>query len=59
MVVVKSECGLLGVGTLKSTVSQDWIDEMSWFFRIDPNLGKAKSYFDNYWVGIVRNGQAL
>ena len=32
MVVVKNGRGLLGLQALKSPVSQEWIDEMSWFF---------------------------
>ena len=30
--VVISGRGLLGLGTLKSAVSQEWIDELGWFF---------------------------
>ena len=32
MVVVKNGHGLFGHGTLKAAVSQEWIDEVSWFF---------------------------
>ena len=44
MVVVKKGDGPLGLGTLKSTVYK---------FR------KGKSYFNNHWVGMVKNGQGL
>ena len=30
--VVRDGCGQSGQGTLKLTVSQEWIDEMNWFF---------------------------
>ena len=45
--------------TIKYAVSQEWIDEMNWFFACSYKFRKAKSYFDNYWVGMVRNGQGL
>ena len=40
--------GLLGLaGFLKSTVSQEWINEMSLFLQADTNLGKLKvTFFD-------------
>ena len=55
MAVVKNGHGLFGLGTLKSAVSQEWIDEMSWIFPCWYKFINAKSYFDNYWVGIVKN----
>ena len=48
VVVVKNVRGLLGLGTLISAVSQELIDEMSWFFAYWYKFRKAKSYFDNY-----------
>ena len=59
MVVVKSGHGLLGHEALKSALSQKWIDEMSWFFAGWYKFGTAKSYFNNYWVGMVKNGWGL
>ena len=59
MVVVKSGHGLLGHEALKSALSQKWIDEMSWFFAGWYKFGTAKSYFNNYWVGIIKNGWGL
>ena len=55
VVVFKNGHGLVGLaGSLKSAVSQEWINEMSWYkFR------KVKSYFINDWVGMVKNGQGL
>ena len=42
VVVVKNGRGLLGRGTLKSALSRELVDEMSWFFAADTNLGKLK-----------------
>ena len=57
--VVKNGHGFFGLGTLKSALSQDWIDEMSWFFECWYKLRKVNSGFDNYWQGIVKNGWGL
>ena len=57
IVVVKNECSLLGLGTLKSAISQEWINKMSWVFACWDKFRKAKSYFNDYWVGMVKNGQ--
>ena len=45
--------------TLKSAVSQEWIDEMSCFFACWSKFRKTKSYFDNYWVVMVKNEHGL
>ena len=45
----------LGLGTLKSAVLQELIDEMSWFFPCWYKFRKAKSYFNNYWLNMVKN----
>ena len=45
--------------TLISAVSQEWIDEMSWFFACWYKFSESKSYFDNYWVGMVKNGWGI
>ena len=47
MVVVKN-----GHGTLISK----WIDEACWYFACYYILKKAKSYFNSYWVGMVKYG---
>ena len=54
--VVKNEHCLFGLGAVKSALSQKWIDEMGWYFACWYKFRKAKSYSDNYWVGIVKNG---
>ena len=46
-------------GGQESVVSQEWIDEMSWRFACWYKFRKAKSYFDNYWVSVVKNGWDL
>ena len=55
MVVVKNGRGLLGLWTLKSVVSQERMAEVSWFFE----SRKAKSYFNNYLAGMLKNGGGL
>ena len=45
--MVKNGLGQSVHGTLKLTVSQEWIDGM-----------KAESYFSDFSVGMVRNGRA-
>ena len=42
MVVVKNRCGLLDLGTLKSAVSQEPIDEMMKFLHADTSEGKLE-----------------
>ena len=59
MVVMKNGHGLLGLGTLKFAVSQEWINELGWFFACWYKFMKAKSYFNNYWVGVVKIGRGL
>ena len=59
MVVIKNEHGFLGLGSLKSAVSQEWIDELGWFIACWYKFMKAKSHFDNYWVGSVKNWWGL
>ena len=59
MVVIKNGCGLLGLRTLKAAGSQEWINELGWFFACWYKFMKAKSYINNYWMGVVKNGQVL
>ena len=54
--MVKIGCEiLLDNGTLKSAASQEWINVRSWFFACWYKFREGKSYFNNYWVGIVKN----
>ena len=55
--MVKNGRGQSGYGTLKLTVSQEWIDGMSWYFTCWCKFRKAKSYFNDFWVGMVRTGR--
>ena len=57
--MVESGCDLFDLETQKSALSQEWIDEMSWFFGYWYKFTKVNSYFDIYWVGIVKNGWGL
>ena len=36
-----------------------WIDELSWFFTYWHKVRKAKNYFNNYWVGMIKNEHCL
>ena len=65
--MVKNEFGQSGLWTLsqkikkrtvnqKLTVSQERIDETKCFFACWCKSRKAKSYFNEFWVGMVRNG---
>ena len=59
MVMIKNGCGHLGLRTLKSAVSQEWMYELGWFFACWYKFMKAKSYFNNYRLGVVKNGWVL
>ena len=49
--------GLLGHWTLKSALSQEWIDELSWFLHADTNSGKLK--INKFCVVMVKIGHGL
>ena len=59
MVVIKNGHGVVGLGTLKCAVSQEWTDELGWFCACWYKFMKAKSYFNSYWVGVVKNRRGL
>ena len=40
--VIKNRHGILGLGTLKSALSKERIEEMSCFLHADSNLGQLK-----------------
>ena len=59
--VVKQKCGFLGLGTLllyHGTLLLYELVRLADFLHVDTNLGKL-SYFNNYWMGMVKNGQDL
>ena len=41
--IVKYGCGLLGKGTVKSAVSEEWIGELSWFYT-------CWKWCDTFWL---------
>ena len=43
MHMVKYGCDLLGPGTQKSAMSQEWLDELGWFFA-------CWRWFNNFWL---------
>ena len=59
MVVIKNGFDLLGLRILKSAVSQEWTHELGWFFVCWYKFMKAKSYFNNCWVIVVKNGRGI
>ena len=59
MGIVKKGCSPSGHGTPKLTVSQDWIYGMNWFFAYWCKLRKAKSYFADFVVALVKMGMAI
>ena len=44
------------ITALKLTLSQEWIDGVNWFFAWWCKFRKAKSYFNTFSVGMVKNG---
>ena len=51
MDMVKCECVLLGHRTLQSTLSQEWMNELSWFFACSYMVsGKLKFTFSMHMV---------
>ena len=48
MVLIKNGSGLLGLGTLKSAVFQEWIDQLGWYFACWYKFMEAKSYLKGY-----------
>ena len=57
--MVKNGCGQYGHETLKLTLSQKWADGINWFFACCYIFRKAKSWFNNFWVDVVKNGSGL
>ena len=54
--MVKNGSGQSGPGTLKLTLSKEWIDVINWYFACWCKFRKAKTCFNDFWVGMVRNG---
>ena len=54
--MVWNGCDQSGYRTLKLTISQEGIDGINWFFARWCKFRKTKSYFTDFWVGMVKNG---
>ena len=50
---VKNGHGTLGDKIVKFAISEEWIDESSWFFACWYKFMKAKNYINNFWVDRV------
>ena len=57
--MVKNRCVHSGHRTLKLVVSQEEISRMHWFSVCWYKFRKVKSYFNNFWVVMVKNGRDL
>ena len=54
--IVRNGCGWSVHGTLKLAVSQKWIDGMDWFLACWYKFKKVEGYFNDFWLGQVKNG---
>ena len=52
--MIKNGCSQSSHETLKLTVSQEWIDGANWFFGCWCTFRKAKSYFNDFGLGMVK-----
>ena len=57
--IVKNGHDLFGLGILDCAISRESTDEMTWFFACWCKFRKAKICFNNYWVGMLKNGWGL
>ena len=57
--MVKNGCGQFGDGTLNLTVSEEWTDGIKWFFAYQYKFRKAKCWFSDFWMGMVKNDHGL
>ena len=55
----RNGCEQSGHGILKLNVSQKWTDRINWFFACWYKFRKAESWFNNSWVGMVKNNHDL
>ena len=54
--MVQNGCDQSGHGTLKLTVSQESTDGMNYFFACQCKFSEVKSYLNDFWVSVVKNG---
>ena len=57
--MVKNGCGQSGNTTLKLTVYQECTEGVNRFFECWCKFRKAKNYFNDFWVGEVKNRHDL
>ena len=51
--------GQFGNRTLKLIVSEKWTDEQTDSFCMLGQIKEAKCWFNDFWVGMVKNGHGL
>ena len=56
MGMVKNECGLSLLRTLKLAVCQGEMNGINLLFVCRYKFRKAKSSFNNFWVVVIKNG---
>ena len=59
MGMVKDVCGQSCHGTLTLIASHEWTNEINWFFAWWYKFRKAKGYFNYFWEGKFKNGDAF
>ena len=59
MGMAKNGCGQSGQGTLKLIVSQKWADGINWFFACWHKFSKARTYLNDFGVGVNKNSHGL
>ena len=59
MGMVKNGCGQSCHSTLKLFVSQKWTDGINWFLACLYKFSKAKSWLDEFLVGVVTNDHGV
>ena len=57
--VVRIRCGYSGHKTLKLVVSQEVNNEIKQFLVCLYKFRKGKSYFNTFWVVVVKNGRCF
>ena len=57
--MVKNRYGHSGLRALKLAVSQKGINGINWFLGCWSNFRKAKSYFNNFWMVVIKKGCGL
>ena len=57
--MVKNGWGYSGLRILKLAVSQKEINGINWFLVCWQEFRKPKSYFNNFWIVVIKNGHGL